>query len=254
MFDKLVVSVRSKPEIRKPWSLFLSLAIHAMLVAVSVIVPLLLPETLAGLQNLGAPPPPLPAPTPVVKLEDTRPGSARRKPAKTIVLTAPVRIPERITLEEVGDPEISQNLDVLGIGNMPGTLAEGMDGLAGGVPAPPGGTLLKPPQPPPAPPEPKVRTQLKVGGLVQQANLLYQVRPVYPQLARVARVQGAVLLEAVISREGNVEKLRVLTGHPLLVNAALEAVRQWKYRPTLLNGEPVEVFTQVTVSFTLGSS
>jgi len=77
------------------------------------------------------------------------------------------------------------------------------------------------------------------------------VNPIYPPLARQARIQGVVVMEAVISKEGSIESLRVVTGHPLLNQAALDAVKQWKYRPTLLNGEPVEVITTVTVTFNL---
>jgi protein TonB len=86
---------------------------------------------------------------------------------------------------------------------------------------------------------------------VQQANLLRQVRPTYPPLAKAARVQGTVKFEAVIAKDGTIQNLKVISGPPLLVNAALEAVRQWQYRPTLLNGEPVEVITTIDVNFTL---
>jgi protein TonB len=75
--------------------------------------------------------------------------------------------------------------------------------------------------------------------------------PDYPPLARMARVQGTVRLEAVISTDGRIQDLRVLAGHPLLVNAALEAVARWRYQPTLLNGEPVEVVTEIHVNFAL---
>jgi periplasmic protein TonB len=76
--------------------------------------------------------------------------------------------------------------------------------------------------------------------------------PVYPPLARQARIAGAVMLEGIIARDGTVKNLRVLSGHPLLAGAALEAVRQWRYRPTLLNGEPVEVIAPIAVNFVLG--
>jgi len=104
--------------------------------------------------------------------------------------------------------------------------------------------------PPPPPPTPVVKAEpIRQGGVVQAANLIYQVKPEYPPLARAARIQGVVVMEAVISREGSIETLRVVSGHPLLNQAALDAVKQWKYRPTLLNGEPVEVITTVTVMF-----
>ena len=81
--------------------------------------------------------------------------------------------------------------------------------------------------------------------------LIHQVKPEYPPLAKVTRTQGVVLLDAVIDKEGSIQSLRVISGHPLLNQAALDAVKQWKYRPTLLNGEPVEVSTTITVTFTL---
>jgi protein TonB len=84
-----------------------------------------------------------------------------------------------------------------------------------------------------------------------EGNLIYKVQPLYPPLARSARIQGTVLLRAVISRAGTIENLQALSGPPMLIHAALDAVSQWRYRPYLLNGEPVEVETQVTVNFSL---
>jgi protein TonB len=86
---------------------------------------------------------------------------------------------------------------------------------------------------------------------VQAAKLVRQVTPVYPPLARQARISGIVRLEAVISRSGLIESLQVMSGHPLLTQAALDAVRQWVYQPTLLNNVPVEVLTQIDVNFKL---
>ena len=80
-----------------------------------------------------------------------------------------------------------------------------------------------------------------------------KVQPLYPALAKQARIQGTVRLQAVIAKDGSVVELQVISGHPLLVQAALDAVRQWRYRPTLLNGEPVEVVTTIDVVFTLSS-
>ena len=87
---------------------------------------------------------------------------------------------------------------------------------------------------------------------IMEGNLIRRVQPTYPALARQGRIQGSVVLSAVISRDGMIERLQVLNGQPLLEQAAIEAVRQWRYRPYLLNGEPVEVETQITVNFTLG--
>jgi protein TonB len=89
---------------------------------------------------------------------------------------------------------------------------------------------------------------------MSEGDLVHKVLPTYPPLARSARIQGQVLLQAVISKQGVIENLRVLSGHPMLVQAAIDAVRQWRYRPYVLNNEPVEVETQVTVNFSLAGN
>ena len=86
---------------------------------------------------------------------------------------------------------------------------------------------------------------------MSEGDLVHKFLPTYPPLARAARIQGQVVLQAVISKQGTIENLRVLSGHPMLVPAAIEAVRQWRYRPYILNNEPVEVETQITVNFSL---
>jgi protein TonB len=90
-----------------------------------------------------------------------------------------------------------------------------------------------------------------VGGNMQQAKLARKVQPVYPPEAKAARIEGIVRLEAIIGKDGSVENLVLLSGHPLLAPAAMEAVRQWQYQNTLLNGDPVEVTTEIDVNFTL---
>jgi protein TonB len=100
------------------------------------------------------------------------------------------------------------------------------------------------------PARPTVAKPLLVSHL-SEANLLHRVQPTYPALARQARIQGAVELRAIISKTGTIENLVVVRGHPMLATAAVEAVRQWRYRPYLLNGEPIEVETGITVNFLL---
>ena len=115
--------------------------------------------------------------------------------------------------------------------------------------------MTGPPATAPAPAERAAAKPLRpvtIGGVVAEANLIKRSEPVYPALARAARVQGSVQFTAVISREGTVEKLQLVSGHPLLVQAAREAILQWRYRPTRLNGEAVEVVTIITVNFRLG--
>ncbi len=101
------------------------------------------------------------------------------------------------------------------------------------------------------PPPPTVARHPPVSHMME-GNLIFRVQPDYPPIAREARVQGQVILRAMIGREGAIENLQVLSGHPMLVRAAMDAVRQWRYRPYVLNGEPVEVETEVKVNFVLG--
>lgn len=124
----------------------------------------------------------------------------------------------------------------------------------GGVPFSTGGTLEQtpPPPPPPAPAaKPAEPTSLRVSSGVQAAKLIHQVRPVYPELAKRARIQGVVKLQAVIAKDGTIQQLTVGSGHPLLIGEAMAAVKQWRYQPTYLSGQPVEVFTTIDVHFNL---
>jgi protein TonB len=117
--------------------------------------------------------------------------------------------------------------------------------------APPPTSSADQPAPPDAPEQSDPMIRIRVGGNVQAARLIAQPRTPYPPLARQMRVQGTVRLEALINMDGTVEDVRVLSGHPLLVQAALDSVRQWRYEPTLLNGEPVGVITTIELNFTL---
>ena len=95
------------------------------------------------------------------------------------------------------------------------------------------------------------RQRVKVSQGVTQGLRIRMVQPTYPPLAKQARISGSVVLQAVISKDGSIENLKAVSGHPMLIQSALDAVRQWKYKPYFLNGEPVEVETQITVNFTL---
>ena len=104
----------------------------------------------------------------------------------------------------------------------------------------------------PAPPRVQAPERIQQGGTIQAARIINQPQPIYPVLAVQARIQGNVVLHAIIDKEGSVSELQVISGDPRLVKAALDAVRQWRYQPTLLNGNSVEVETTITVSFVLG--
>jgi len=159
---------------------------------------------------------------------------------------APTEIPKEIPPPVDEPPQVG----VSGvIGGLPSGISGGVVGGQGGTV---GGILGgAPPPPPPPPPRPIKREPIRVGGNVQESKLIRKVEPVYPELAKRARVSGVVVLQVTVDEEGNVAELRVLKGHPLLNDAAEAAVRQWKYSPTLLNGEPVPVIATVTVIFNL---
>ncbi|MEO8591725.1 MAG: M56 family metallopeptidase [Candidatus Solibacter sp.] len=103
----------------------------------------------------------------------------------------------------------------------------------------------------PSPPDPNMPKRITIGGNVQQAKLISQAKPAYPPLAKQARISGVVHLQVIIAKDGTMQDIKVISGHPLLIPAAIEAVKNWVYQPTLLNGDPVEVSTQIDVNFTL---
>jgi protein TonB len=113
------------------------------------------------------------------------------------------------------------------------------------------GAQVKPPEPPQPPvSHPAVNKRVRLASL-DPSQLIHRVQPAYPKLAQQVRVQGQVIFAAVISRTGTIENLQLVSGHPLLVLAARDAILQWRYKPTLLGGEPVEVVTNIVVNFTL---
>jgi protein TonB len=154
-------------------------------------------------------------------------------------LRTPTKIPKKIEMikEDEAPPSVS---GVMGgvVGGVPGGTPGGVIGSIIGSTT----TAV-----------PKVATpqRVRVSQGVTQGLVLRKVNPTYPPLARQARIQGQVLLQAEISKTGDIENLHLISGHPMLAPAAIEAVKQWKYKPYVLNGEPVEVETQITVNFTL---
>ncbi len=250
MFEQTFVDGTVKTN--KPWTIVLSFLIQMGLIAIAVLIPLIYYDALPRTQLssfLVAPPPPPPPPPP--------PAAAVPKVVKVIPrqfdagkLMAPKTIPKKvIEIKEDELPPASGSVGVVGgvPGGVPGGQVGGViGGILGSVP-----TAAPPPPPPPVKEKPKEVQRIRVGGNVQQAKLLRKPMPVYPPLAKQARIQGTVKFTAVIGTDGTIRNLQLLGGHPLLVPAAQEAVKQWVYQPTTLNGEPVEVVTQIDVNFTL---
>jgi protein TonB len=230
---------------KKTGALAASLTAQTLLVAALIAIPLIYGDRLPDVRlfiPLSHPfPPPPPAPHHAQAAPSSSSGNSLR-PAKIFT-------PRYV-------PDLSQIPDVA-ILDAPPALATGSEtGVPGGTGVPSAMSQLfrEPiPQPKPRvadPPPAPVRPQ-KVGGDVQAAKLVTKVIPVYPPMARQVRVSGNVELIGVIAKDGSIQQLQVVSGHPLLVKAALEAVRQWIYRPTLLNGEAVEVIAPISVYFTL---
>lgn len=247
MFEQVLLE-GTGPE-NKGWTLLVSSGMQVGLVAAMSLIPLLNTEllpriTLQTMMVAPSHPPPPPEPA-AARIQQNRP--VARRQFDGLHLAAPTRIPEKIA-ELVNDelPPVAN-----GGPGVPGGLETGIPGGVNAMSP----RLIETPVAPQSATRP-VETvapiaRLTVGGRVQEALILHRVIPVYPPLARQARISGTVRFTAIIAKDGTIQNLTVISGHPLLVKAATEAVRQWRYRPTLLNGDPVEVMAPIEVIFTL---
>ena len=213
---------------RKWYTVPLSLFTHSFAVGLVIALPLLAPAVMPAVFAEGptwiVPSPPPPPPPPIKKIEPQPEPIVRQSfPTEPLIGIAPER----------QQPESGWEPATAGPGIVIGDAEPGM-------------FFLPPPSPPPPPREP-----VRIGGQIRSPQKTHDVRPAYPQLALAARVQGIVIIEATIGADGRVINARVLRSVPLLDQAALDAVRQWEYAPTTLNGVAVPVIMSVTVTFTL---
>jgi protein TonB len=238
MFEDSLIESGGKLKTKRGRMTTISFILEAVIVGIMVLIPLLFTEALPKAQlmmSLVAPPPPPPPPPPpaavkIVKVIQTDIVNGQ--------LRTPTKIPKKVEIikEEEAPPPMS---GVVG-GVMGGVPGGQMNGVIGGI-------ISSTPMA-----VPKVAVQrVRVSQGVTAGLVIHKVQPSYPPLARTARVQGAVQLAAIIGKDGTIQNLHVISGHPLLTQAALDAVKQWRYKPYILNGEPVEVDTQITVNFTL---
>lgn len=233
MFDQLVISSVHANKTHKPWTVALSAMVQFVIIGILILIPLIYTEALpTGMLStfLVAPAPPPPPPPPAAPVKVVRPRIIQ--PQRMV---APTVIPKKIEIVKEVAPDVSMGQDF---------------GVAGGTGGPLGGGLSGVIAPPP--PKPVAPARIRVGGNVQSAMLVRQVQPIYPQIARTAHISGTVVLHAIIAKDGTIQELQYVSGPPLLMRAAMDAVREWRYKPTLLNGEPVEVDTTISVVFTLG--
>ncbi len=240
MFEDSLIESGGKLKTKRLATSILSFFGQFMLLGVMILIPLIYTHALPKTQLmtfLVAPPPPPPPPPPpaatpikVVKIQSDLVNGQLRTPTK---------IPEKVQMikeEEAPPPSMGV------AGGVPGGVPGGsMGGVMGSIIGSSTAAI------------PKVATpqRVRVSLGVSTGLLIKKVQPNYPPLARQARIQGAVTLQAEISKEGTIQNLQLISGHPMLAPAAIEAVKQWRYRPYLLNGEPVAVETQVVVNFTL---
>jgi protein TonB len=238
------------------WTLLASLAGQTMAIGVAVLLPLIFPDSLSPVRLTGflvEPPPPPPPPFNAVRIVEAVIERAAQTQIFAGRLFEPAAVPDKpAMIIDEAPPASAPTFGVPGGIGVPGGVDGGVlhsllaETVARAIQlAPPPAQVVKETAPAPPPP-----ARIKVGGLVQQGKILHQPMPVYPPLARAARVQGTVRLEGILGKDGRVRELRVISGHPLLASAALEAVRQWIYKPTYLNGEPVEVVAPIDVNFT----
>jgi protein TonB len=243
MFEDSLIESGGRLKTKRGWTSAVSFLIQIGIICVMVLIPLIFTEALPKQQLmtfLVAPPPPPPPPPPpaavvhIVKQIQTDIVNGQ--------LRTPTKIPQKIQMvkEDEAPPPAMASTGV--VGGVPGGVPGGsMNGVIGSVLS----------STPVAVPKIATPQRVRVSSGVSTGLLVRKVPPTYPPLARQARIQGVVILQAQISKDGNIENLQLISGHPMLAPAAIEAVKQWKYRPYLLNGEPVEVDTQVQVNFTL---
>lgn len=245
MFDDLVISSVNPKRTNSWWTVTLSTIIQVAIVIVMILIPLIYTEALPKQMLttfLVAPAPPPPPPPPPVAVQRIV------KPVARLIhngqMMAPTVIPKKV--EMIKEEELPPDVGNVGVvGGVPGGIAGGSaGGVLGGII---GGAGSGMPPPPKAAP-----SRIRVGGNVQAASLVRKVDPVYPPIAKTAHISGTVVLHAIIGKDGAVQHLEYVSGPPLLMKSAMDAINQWRYKPTMLNGEPVEVDTTISVVFTLG--
>jgi periplasmic protein TonB len=269
-FQDLIVSKKVKRGRVKAILLPIAAALHVIALAAVILVPLLASEDLPSVTTAGGiraffvepaaappPPPPPPAPPKAAAVTAPKPKVEAPKPVVEPKFVAPVETPTEVPVAEATGTEGAALPDTGVSGGVEGGVAGGVEGgVQGGVEGGTvggelggqvGGVVGGAVEAPPPPSEP-----VRVGGNIKEPKKLRNIPPVYPDVAKQARVQGVVVLEATIDTSGRVDNVRVLRGIPLLNEAAVDAVKKWVYSPTMLNGTPVPVIMTVTVNFTLG--
>ncbi len=242
VFESALVESSGKLKSKSRYWMLATFAFNLIVLTVMVLIPLLNPEALpktALAALLTAPPPPPPAAPPAPTHVMMTKAVAALDP-----MTAPTHVPRTISMANDAPPPVAQ-------GVVSGSTMGADNGAPGGVFT--GLGLTEAPVVVTRQPEkPKQTGPVRVSSGVAAGQLLTKTTPTYPAIAKAAHVSGAVVLHAIISKSGTIESLQVVSGPEMLRASALDAVRQWHYKPYLLNGEPTEVDTAVTVNFSFG--
>ncbi len=236
---------------RKTADWLISLTVHAAIVAALIVVPLFFTQALdltrSEITYLAPPPTPYAPPPPPAVAASVTPAT-RRPQLRPSTLTMPIAIPRKVeVLHDAASESADLNAAAAGVpggvvGGVPGGVLGGVLGAMGTV---------APPPPPPPPVAVASNGPLHIGGNVKSPRAISTPQPKYPMLALQARIEGDVQIDAVIDKDGNVVQERAMSGPPLLMNAAIDAVKHWKYQPTYLNGEPWPIELTINVTFSL---
>ena len=244
LFSDSLLDASGSERRRRGIASVLSFSFEAFLIGAVLILPLIFTDALPKQQLLTllvAPPPPPPPPPAAPAVTKVL------QKIQTNLLTdgqlrAPTRIPDRVQMihEEEAAPAVSGVM-----GGVPGGVPGGqLGGVIGGIISRTTNLAAVPKLALPAAPK-----RIRISQGVTKGQLIFRKEPDYPKLALMARVQGEVLLRAIVGKDGSIKELEVVSGSPMLNPTAIAAVQQWRYRPFMLNGEPVEVETNVTVIF-----
>ncbi|HKZ32631.1 MAG TPA: energy transducer TonB [Vicinamibacteria bacterium] len=243
LFQSLILTEPERHQGRKSATFFISLLLHSLLVVAVAILPLLYYDALPSQEALKAffvqplevapPPPPPPPPSGARAVARPAPRIEMREPTGFV---APIEVPSEIKPEEALDLGVEGGVAGGVEGGVPGGVIGGVvGGLPSGAPPPPARVV-------------------RIGGQIAQPRIIRKVEPVFPDLAVQSRISALVILEAEVDVRGRVRNVKVLRGHPLFDESAMQAVKQWRYQPLLLNGEPTGFILTVTVNFNLRSA
>lgn len=236
---------------RKFFATTTSFVLNCVVLGTLLIMPLMFTESLPKAQLLTflvAPPPPPPPPPPAAEAIQRIVRQIQTDVLSTGQLRTPTKIPSKVQMikEEEAPPPMAATGGV--VGGVPGGIPGGsVGGVIGGIISATSNIAAVPKFVPQTP------QRVRISQGVTRGLLVHRVEPTYPPLARAARVQGEVVLSAIINTNGEIQNLQLVSGHPMLVQEAITAVKQWRYKPYLLNGQPVEVETTITVIFSLSS-